>query len=235
MGSPHPPKQPSHRARVLIVDDHPIVSQGLAQLIGREPDLEVCGCAPDVASALAAIAELDPDVAVVDLSLGNTSGLQLIKDCKVRYPELPILVLSMHDETLYAERSLRAGAQGYVMKKAAPETVLAALRRVVSGAIYLSDDMATRLLQGMVTTRPAAAGPLVELLSDRELEVFSLIGSGASTQKIAETLHLSPKTIETHRAHIKEKLQLKTGTELLLHAMKWVGASAEYHEGRDEG
>jgi DNA-binding NarL/FixJ family response regulator len=198
------------------------VTQGLSQLIGREPDLEVCACASDAATALGAIAALKPDAAIVDLSLGNASGLQLVKDCKVRHPGLPILVLSMHDESLYAERALRAGAKGYVMKKEPPERVLAALRRVLGGAIALSDGMATRLLQGIVAARPVAPGSLLDLLSDRELEVFEHIGRGAATQQIAETLHLSPKTVETHRAHIKEKLQLRGSTELLLHAMQWV-------------
>jgi len=210
------------RARVLIVDDHPIVTQGLAQLIGREPDLEVCACAADAVSALGAIDALKPDVAIVDLSLGGTSGLGLLKDCKVRHPDLPILVLSMHDESLYAERALRAGAKGYVMKKEPPERVLAALRRVLGGAICLSDDMTSRLLHGCFDAGPAALGSPMDLLSDRELEVLELIGRGVGTQQIAGTLHLSPKTVETHRAHIKGKLQLKSGTELLLHAMKWV-------------
>jgi len=222
MSSTCPTEGDARRARVLIVDDHPIVTQGLTRLIGQEADLEVCGCAADVPSALGAIAALKPDVAIVDLSLGSASGLQLIKDCKVRHPELPILVLSMHDEVLYAERVLRAGAKGYVMKKDTPETVLAALRRVLGGTIYLSNHMASRLLQGMVGARPVAPSSLVGLLSDRELEVFEHLGRGVGTQQIAEILHLSPKTVETHRAHIKEKLQLKTATELFQHAMNWV-------------
>jgi DNA-binding NarL/FixJ family response regulator len=212
-------------ARVLVVDDHPVVRQGLRLLIDHESDLEVCAEAETAADALQAITEHGPDVAVVDLSLKGTSGLELIKDIRVRHADLPVLVLSMSDEGVYAERALRAGARGYLMKEAATGEVLAALRRVLDGGLYLSDAMASRLLAQLVRGGPTDGGSPVDRLSDRELEVFGLIGRGLGTSEIARRLHLSPKTIETYRAHIKQKLGLADATELLQHAIYYVRES----------
>jgi len=226
---PHPRKaDPGGKppAGVLVVDDHPVVRQGLAMLINHEPDLTVCAEAATPPDALKAIAEAKPDVAIVDLSLKGASGLELIKDIKVRYPHLPVLVLSMSDENVYAERALRAGARGYLMKEEAAEKVLTALRRVLDGGIYLSDAMASRLLRQFVAGALPAGGSPVDRLSDRELEVFRLIGQALGTSEIARQLHLSPKTIETHRAHIKDKLKLDTATELLQHAIQFVRETA---------
>ena len=209
------------KARVLVVDDHPVVRQGMAQLIGHEPDLEVCGEAASAPDALKAISACRPDVAVVDLSLKGVSGLELLKDIKVRHPRLPVLVLSMADENIFAERALRAGARGYMMKEEAAEKVPDAIRCVMSGRIYLSDAMSSRLLHQFVDGR-TEAGSAVDSLSDRELEVFQLIGQGLGTGEIARRLHLSPKTIETYRAHIKEKMNLESATELLQHAIQYV-------------
>jgi DNA-binding NarL/FixJ family response regulator len=209
------------RAKVLVVDDHPIVRQGLVRMIDHEKDLVVCAEAESVSDALKAVAATSPDVAIVDLSLKGASGLELLKDLKVRYPRLPVLVLSVYDESMYAERALRAGARGYMMKEEAAEKVLTAVRRILSGQIYLSDAMASRLLHLFVGGRPAAGTSPAERLSDRELEVFQLIGRGFGNTEIARQLHLSPKTVETYRAHIKEKLSLTGATELLQHAIQW--------------
>ncbi|MCX5670203.1 MAG: response regulator transcription factor [Planctomycetota bacterium] len=210
------------KAKVLVVDDHPVVRQGMAQLISHEPDLTVCGEAGSVPEALQAIAACHPDVAVVDLSLKGASGLELLKDIKVRYPRLPVLVLSMADENVFAERALRAGARGYMMKEEAAEKVLEAIRCVMAGRIYLSDAMASRLLHQFVDGKSEAGASPVDGLSDRELEVFQLIGRGLGTGEIARQLHLSPKTIETYRAHIKNKMNLESATELLQHAIQYV-------------
>ena len=210
------------QAGVLVVDDHPIVRQGLALMIGHEPDLRVCAEAETHHDALQAIANHQPDVAIVDLSLKDESGLELIKDIKVRYPRLPVLVLSMADEGIYAERVLRAGASGYMMKEEATEKVLAAIRCVLAGNVYLSDAMAARMLQRFVDGRTDAGASPVDRLSDRELEVFQLIGRGLGTAQIAKKLHLSPKTIETYRAHIKDKLGLESATQLLRRAIQFV-------------
>jgi len=215
-------RQAGQAARVLVVDDHPVVRQGLRLLIDHEPDLEVCAEAETAADALQAVAAHGPDVAIVDLSLKGASGLGLIKDLRVRHADLPVLVLSMSDEGVYAERALRAGARGYLMKEAATDEVLTALRRVLDGGVYLSDAMASRLLAQFVRGVPSDGGSAVDRLSDRELEVFGLIGHGLGTSEIARRLHLSPKTIETYRAHIKRKLNLADATELLQHAICYV-------------
>jgi DNA-binding NarL/FixJ family response regulator len=209
------------RHRVLIVDDHPIVRQGLRQLINQEPDLMVCGEATEPQQALEVAGTERPDLVIVDLTLKEGSGLDLIKTLQVQQPELPILVVSMHDEALYAERSLRAGARGYIMKQEATETLLHALRRVLDGEIYVSGRMATRLVRSVVQGRSAEDSPLVRL-SDRELEVLQFIGRGLSTRQIADTLHLSIKTVETHRANIMRKLHLGHATELVRYAVHWV-------------
>jgi DNA-binding NarL/FixJ family response regulator len=215
---------PDKKTRILIVDDHPIVRQGLAELINHEEDFAVCGQAEDYHEALRAVGQLNPDMTVVDISLKETSGLELIKDIHLQHPDLPILALSMHDEMLYAERALRAGAMGYIMKQEATENVIAAIRRVLAGEIYVSDRMASRMVRKLVTGQTVTSASPVDCLSDRELEVFRLIGKGHGTRQISEQLCLSVKTIETYRAHIKDKLALADAAELLQYAIKWVGS-----------
>ena len=212
----------TRKSRALIVDDHPVVRRGLAQLIDREPNLQVCGEAGTVREALQAVADLDPDVVVVDVVLKSGSGIELVKDIKARRPDLPVLVLSMHDESLFAERALRAGARGYIMKQEATGKLLEAIRRVLKGEVYLSDGMASRMLLSFVGGRAGEGGSALESLTDRELEVFQMIGRGLTTRQIAHDIHLSVKTIETHREHIKKKLGLRNATELLQHATWWV-------------
>lgn len=214
-------KGKDEKARVLVVDDHPIVRQGIIQIISQEPDFTVCGEAESASAALQAIAALKPDVVLADLSLKESSGLELVKDVRVRWPDLPVLMLSMHDESIYAERVLRAGARGYLTKVEATERVIEALRMVLRGEIYLSSQMASRLVGMYVKGRPESTGSTVERLSDRELEVFNLIGQGLKTSQIAERLHLSVKTIESHRSNIKRKLNLDNATQLLQHAIQW--------------
>ncbi len=212
------------KSKILIVDDHPIVRQGLAELVNHENDLAVCGQAEDAHQALKAIKELRPSMAVVDISLRETSGIELIKDINVQYPKLPVLALSMHDESLYAERALRAGAKGYIMKAEATEKVITAIRKILNGEIYVSDKMAAKMVRKLVGGKAEISTSPVERLSDRELEVFHLIGKGYGTRQISERLHLSIKTIETYRAHIKKKLSLANAAELLQHAIQWVSS-----------
>jgi DNA-binding NarL/FixJ family response regulator len=209
--------------RILLVDDHPIVRQGLAEMINHEKDLHVCGTAEDLHAALDKLEELKPDLVVTDISLKNSNGLELLKNIKVRHPKMLVLMLSMHDESLYAVRALRAGAAGYIMKQEATEKVLTAIRQVLVGEIYLSDKMEKKMMQQLVGGKSARTGSPIEDLSDRELEVFGMIGQGHGTRQIAEQLHLSIKTVESHRAHIKEKLHLKNATELVQHAIQWRG------------
>ena len=209
------------KSQILIVDDHPIVRQGLAEMINQEPDLSVCGTAEDVHRALDQVEKYKPDLVLVDVSLKGSNGIELLKNIKIRFPRMLVLVLSMHDESLYAVRALRAGAAGYVMKQEATEKVLNAVRRVLTGEIYLSDKMERKMMHQLVGGRAARTGSPIEDLSDRELEVFGLIGQGHGTRQIAEELHLSIKTVESHRAHIKEKLNLRNATELVQHAIQW--------------
>jgi DNA-binding NarL/FixJ family response regulator len=204
----------------MLLDDHPVMREGLAQLINHEQDLDVCGQFEDAAPAFEAIPKLNPEIVIIDLSLKGSSGLELVKNIKANYPKIPLLVLSMHDESLYAERALRAGASGYIMKAEATEAVLGAIRQVLNGDIHLSEKMSSKLMHQLASGRATATGSLMERLSDRELEVFSLIGQGKGTRQIAEQLHLSVKTIESHRAHIKEKLNLKNATELVHRAIQ---------------
>lgn len=206
--------------RILIVDDHPLVRAGLAGLIEPEKDLEICGEAGSTRAALSAVRELDPDLVMVDLSLSDGNGIELIKRLKVHYPALKILVVSMHDESLFAERAINAGALGYVNKHEATEHIVDAIRQVLAGKIYLSANMVERVINGFAKKKDTGTSS-VEDLSDRELEVFGLIGEGLSTSRIAERLHLSVKTVETHREKIKRKLQLATGGELVRHAVQW--------------
>jgi DNA-binding NarL/FixJ family response regulator len=212
----------SPRTKVFVVDDHPIVRQGLAQMINREPDLMVCGEAEEAASALQAIGTEKPDVLIVDISLSGPDGIELLKNVRLRYPTLPVLILSMHDESIYAERALRAGANGYIMKHEAAEKVLLALRQILNREIYVSERVANRILHHYISGSPSAQQSPLADLSDRELEVFRLIGEGHSTRAIAEELHLSVKTVESYQAHIKDKLSLKNGRELVQHAIQWV-------------
>ncbi len=207
--------------KVLVVDDHPIVRQGLTQLINQESDFVVCGDAGDIPQALSAIEECKPDIIIVDISLGHTSGIRLIEDLSHNYPELSILALSMHDESIYAERCLKAGAKGYIMKQEPPEKVVSALRKILEGDIYISDKLGTKLLNKFVTKRADSSGSPVELLSNRELEVFQLVGQGLKTRKIAEELNLSVKTVETYIDHIKKKMSFDDSRDLFLHAVQW--------------
>lgn len=202
---------------VFVVDDHPLLRQGLALLINREPDLMVCGEADEAHGAMKAIAARRPDILIADISLSGPDGLDLLKTLRASYPELPVLILSMHDESIYAERALRARANGYIMKQEATEKVLVAVRRILGGDIYLSDRMANKLLHQYIS---GATADLNSRLSDRELEVFRFIGEGCSTRQIAEKLHLSIKTVETYQAHIKDKLSLRSGRELVQYAIQ---------------
>lgn len=211
-----------NKRRVYLVDDHPIVRQGLIKLIEQEDGLEVCGEAGNVSEALAAIRGLDPDVILVDISLEDSNGLELIRLIDDLGLQIPMLVLSMHDESLYAEHALRAGASGYVMKQAASNTLIQAIEKVMDGEIYVSKNMSSQMLKMAFRSSGEEARTGAELLSLRELEVFELIGRGNSTREIAEQLNLSVKTIETYRAHIKDKLQLRSGTELMQRAIHWV-------------
>ncbi|MBP7053401.1 MAG: response regulator transcription factor [Phycisphaerae bacterium] len=212
---------------IVIVDDHPIVRQGLAQLINQESDLLVCGQAEDAHEAMQTIRESDPDMVIVDISLKETSGVELIKDLKIQYPDLPVLTLSMHDETVYGERALRAGARGYIMKQEATEKVVTAIRRVLAGEVYVSNGMAAKMVSKLVGGPGRKTGSPVECLSDRELEVFRMLGEGYNTREMADKLHLSVKTIETYRAHIKDKLGLQDASELLRSAIRWVNTELQ--------
>ncbi len=210
------------KKRVFVVDDHPIVRQGLALLINQETDLAVCGEAEDMHSALQSVAAAHPDVVIVDISLNGPDGLELLKHVRLKCPSLPVLILSMHDESIYAERALRAGANGYIMKQEATDRVLVALRRILSGETYVSDRIAKSMLQHYLRGANVAAYSPISELTDRELEVFRLIGEGHGTRQIAEQLHLSVKTVESYQAHIKEKLSLRSARELVQHAIQWI-------------
>lgn len=195
---------------------------GMAALIQNEPDLEVCAQAGTTAAALDLVARHRPDLVLTDLTLPGSGGMELIKDLAALHPGLPVLVVSMHDELLHAERALRAGARGYLMKEAGGERLLTAIRQVLSGQVYVSERMSARILDAFSGRRPRSSVSPIQQLSDREFEVFQLIGQGRSTRDIARQLHLSPKTVDVHRAHIKEKLQIKTATALVRHAVRWV-------------
>jgi DNA-binding NarL/FixJ family response regulator len=221
------PESKARATRVLIVDDHPVVRDGLAAQIATQPDLEVCGEAEDVAAALAVFGQSRPDIAVIDISLKSGSGLDLIKRLRARDAAIRVVVWSMHPERLYAERALRAGAMAYVSKGSETREILQAIRAVLAGKVYLSEETSANLLGRVVGGggRPIEHSP-VESLSDRELEAFRLMGEGLTTQKIAETMHVSPKTVETYRAHIKEKLGLSNINELIQRATRWVVENA---------
>jgi DNA-binding NarL/FixJ family response regulator len=207
---------------VLVIDDHPLLRQGLAMLINQQQDLQVCGEAANIRMAMQCIVQLRPDVVILDISLQGPDGLEVLKTIRATNPDLPVLVLSMHDEAIYAERALRARANGYIMKQEATEKVLVAVRRILDGDVYLSEAMSKKLLQQFIDGTPSVLESRIATLSDRELEVFRLIGEARATREIAEELHLSVKTVETYQAHIKEKLGLKSGRELIQHAIQWV-------------
>jgi DNA-binding NarL/FixJ family response regulator len=210
------------KRKVLVVDDHPIVREGLAQMINREPDLAVCGYAADMHSAVQLIGALKPDILIVDISLNGPDGLDLLKHIRAHDPGLPVLILSMHDESIYAERALRAGANGYIMKQEATNNVLDALRCILNREVYVSPRIANKMLQQFVGgSSNEKTHSSVDGLSDRELEVLRLIGAGHGTRQIAEELHLSVKTVETYQAHLKEKLALRNSRELVQYATRW--------------
>jgi len=206
---------------IVIIDDHPIVRQGFEQLLEQEPDLEVLGGAEDAAGALMLIDRVRPDLVLLDLSLKHSNGLELIKDLKNLHPRLMILVVSLHDEEIYAERTIRAGARGFIMKGEATERIIVAVRRVLGGDIYLSDRMQAKVLHRMASGETAMPANPLEGLSDREIEVFELMGDGMKNQAIAAKLHISIKTVETYKSHLKTKLKLKDSTELMQHAVAW--------------
>jgi DNA-binding NarL/FixJ family response regulator len=216
-----PQNQTITKKRILVVDDHPVVRQGLALLINREPDMVACGEAEEAMGAMHVLASAKPDVLIVDISLNGPDGLDLLKSIRTTHPILPVLILSMHDESIYAERALRAGANGYIMKQEATEKVLVAVRRILSGEIYVSDRIASKMLKHYITGPGTLRNSSIADLSDRELEVFRLIGEGHGTRQIAEELHLSIKTVESYQAHIKEKLSLRSSRELMQHAIQW--------------
>ncbi len=206
---------------IFVVDDHPVVRWGYISLINLEPDLEVCGEADTAFEALEKIPAISPDLAIVDISLEGMNGIELTKQLQVLHPDLPVLIVSMHDEVLYGDRALRAGARGYIMKREVRTKIVEAIRRLLSGGSYLSDQMSTRLLDQYQSGRFDERSP-IERLSDRELEVFELYGRGYSTREIAEALFISRKTVESHRNRIKDKLGLESTSQFLQHAVQWV-------------
>jgi DNA-binding NarL/FixJ family response regulator len=211
--------------KILLVEDHPIFRRGLAELIGMEEDLEIIGEADDVDKALEILTREVPDIAIVDITLNQSSGIDLIKDMRQRYPEVRVLVLSMHDEMIYAERILRTGAMGYIMKQEAPEMILQAIRSVKENRVYVSENISSNILRKIIDGNRDKGSTGLDQLTDRELEIYQLIGEGLSTREIAEKLHVSVKTVENHRAHIKEKLGLKNAIELIQNATIWVQSS----------
>jgi DNA-binding NarL/FixJ family response regulator len=213
------------RKRVFLVDDHPLVREGLTDLINRQDDLIVCGEAEDSAQAIAGIAKMRPDVALIDISLKNESGLELVKNLESQFPLVALIVLSMHDEALYAERALRAGARGYVMKRETTKNVLASIHRVLEGGVYVSERVVDSMARKLSSSRKAAASSPIERLSDRELEIFRLLGQGRTTSQIAEDLHLSLKTVQAYCARAKEKFEVNSLGELLRAAIRWEDAA----------
>jgi DNA-binding NarL/FixJ family response regulator len=215
----------ARKSRVFIVDDHSLVREGLTNLINGQDDLVVCGEAKDSAQAINGIAKARPDVALVDISLTNESGLELVKQLAKQFPGVALIILSMHEEALYAERALRAGARGYVMKREASKSVLAAIRRVLGGGVYVSERIVNRMALRVTSSREQVAGSSVESLSDRELEIFRLLGQGRTTSQIAADLNLSLKTVQAYCARAKAKFGVTSLTELLRAAIRWDDAS----------
>jgi DNA-binding NarL/FixJ family response regulator len=222
MAQPKAAPAKDNRTRILLVDDHAVVRFGIAQLINRESDLMVCGEEEDASKALGAIAKLKPDLVIADISLKDSSGLELMRNIKAQYSGMPVLVVSGHDEGIYAEIAFRAGALGYLMKESALDKVITAIRRVLSGAIYVSDTLGAKMLQQQVRGQKDIHESPVKGLSDREMEVFQLIGRWKKTKEIAQELHLSIKTIEYYREQIKKKLNLNSASELTHYATAWV-------------
>jgi DNA-binding NarL/FixJ family response regulator len=215
-------KKPAQKQkRILIVDDHPMMRQGLAQLIGAEADLAVCGEAENAGSALDAISTLKPDLVLADISLPGKNGLELIKDFQAMQPGVPVLVISMHDESLFAERVLRVGGRGYVMKQEGGKKLMQAIRQVLEGKIYVSEKISAGILETLSGRSAGTEGSPMGKLTDRELEIFQLIGQGKGTRDIAGKLHLSVKTVDVHRANIKSKLKLSSATEVVRFAVRW--------------
>ena len=212
------------RRRILILDDHPITRYGLTQLLNHEPDLLVCGDAESAAQALAAMKSARPDLVLADITMPGKSGFEFIKDLQVQCPTVPVLVISMHDERIYAERVLRAGGRGYIMKNEGGQKVLEAIRQVLQGQVYVSKTMSAALLDTFTRQHSRLAGATPGALSDREFEVFQLIGQGLSGQQIGQRLNLSVKTVGTHRQHVMQKLNLQTGPELVRYAVRWAAA-----------
>ena len=209
--------------RIYIVDDHPLVRQGLSQVINNEADMEICGEAEDAPQAMKGVGPANPDVIIVDISLRGNNGLELIKNLKAIHENIRILVFSMHDESIYAQRALRAGAKAFVMKKESPTKVVEAIRSIITGEIYVSPSVADQVLHQIVNgPNNATSTSPIDRLTDRELEVVQLIGRGLSSREVAESLNLSVKTIESHRAHVKEKLSLRNATELVQFSVQWV-------------
>lgn len=214
--------------KIFIVEDHPIFRKGIVQMLSGEPEFEVCGEAEDSREALALIKKTPPDLVIIDISLKNSSGIELIKDIRALYPDMMMLALSMHDENIYAERVVRSGARGYIMKDAPPEVLLSAVKQVFSGRVYVSENISAKMLDRIAEGRKNESSSPVDILSDRELEVFKLIGSGDTTRRIAEKLGISIKTVENHRAHIKDKMNIENSIELIQQATIWVRESGRY-------
>jgi len=223
----------NHKRRILVVDDHPVVREGLTYLIDEQEDLVVCGTAENIPQAIKAVESLKPDMVTVDISLKDASGLELIKVIKTQFPGLPALALSVHPEQFYAERAIRAGAKGYITKREDTGEIIAAIREVLDGGIYLSRAMTERLLHSLVgNSRPDPDTSPIDRLTDRELEVFSLLGQGRGTRQIAENLHVSIKTVETYRLRITEKLNIAGATELLRSAFQWASEQDNVRQAR---
>lgn len=222
-GKTDPDTQPARR-RILLVDDHPMMRGGMAQVINKQSDLEVCGEADNAAQAMQCLAQLQPDLVIADITLPGRSGIELVKDMLAVQPALPILIVTLHDESLYAERALRAGAQGYLMKDAGAARLLEAIRQVLAGQTYVSPQLAARIVNRFSGRHPRGSSSPIEKLTDREFEVFRLIGEGKTAKQIAQELHLSSKTVDVHRGRIKEKLGISDMTALVSHAARWVEA-----------
>jgi DNA-binding NarL/FixJ family response regulator len=220
-----PSKTVARKSRVFIVDDHPLVREGLTNLINGQDDLIVCGEAKDSAQAINGIGKARPNVALIDISLENESGLELVKQLKTQFPQVALIILSMHDEALYAERALRAGAQGYVMKHETSKSVLASIRQVLGGGVYVSERIVKRMALKLTSSRKPIISSPVERLSDRELEIFRLLGQGRTTSQIAADLNLSLKTVQAYCARAKEKFGVASLTELLHAAIRWDDSS----------
>jgi DNA-binding NarL/FixJ family response regulator len=220
MPKPKPQVAQTAKKRVLIVDDHPIFRAGLTGLVNLETDITVCGEAQDATQAMQAVENMQPDLVLLDMSLPGKSGLELLKDIRALAPQTPVLIISMHDETMYAERVIRAGGRGYIMKQEGPEKIVQAIRKVMSGGISVSDSISSLILDALSGAKKGAVSS-VSTLTDREFEVYRLLGQGKEPHEIARMLHLSIKTVDTHRTHIRQKLGLRNATELIHHATRW--------------